>query len=257
MTAAAALSAVDAVFAHRWWGLLISALTAGGVVWVMEAWTRRCGMQHGRWVAAVTLCSTWFFARAAFLHPQPHAMLAVLFSTLPLRNFFYIYKGMGGRRALTPVWLFAALIFGGAAGLAAPSAAIAAFLIVQKQWRRVGEWFGVREVLIFCVLCLLWFWAFGANFHPAPRQHLFWYPLRLLWGMLPWAPLWVWSIVQGVWRSRAKSDIARFMLTSIWVMIVVLSLIDSKSELYLLHIFPLAAYLSAALLMKHGAKTRH
>lgn len=186
-----------------------------------------------------------------------------------ITNSHFIHKGTDAKRALTPVLLFGALVFGGVAGVMAPVAAMAAFLLVGRQWRQTGLWFGVREVLIFCFLCLSGFVIFIAGarsgggvlgafagvvkasvFEPAPREHLFWYPARLLVGLLPWAPLYLFIIIRGFARSKIKSDTARFFLHTTWSMLVVMSLLSSKSTLYLLPVYPFIACLTAALLAK-------
>lgn len=156
-------------------------------------------------------------------------------------------------RAWLPVWLFGALLCGGVAGLVAPLAGIAAFVTIRREWKLAGRWIGLREVLIFAVLCLLWVelrWDGGPVFNPAPREHLFWYPLRLLRDLLPWTPLYIIMIAIALWRGKLRSDCAKFIYTSIWANILAMSLMSSKSEVYLLPIYPLVAFLTAALLRR-------
>ncbi len=162
-------------------------------------------------------------------------------------------------KAFLPLWLFGSMLCGGVAGLVAPLTGIAAFVIIKREWRHAGRWFGLREILIFVVLCLLWLelrWDGSLVFTPAPREHLFWYLPRLLRDMLPWTPVYLIFITLGVWRKKLRSDIARFLYTAIWANIVVMSLISSKSEFYLLPIYPLAAYLTAALLRRRKKAQR-
>lgn len=267
------------VFGSAWVALAVSLIAAVGTLWVMIGWMRRCSVAVNPWVAGVLLFTTYSFARAGWLgiffgDTAPLSMIATLFCMLALRNFFYVYKERFGEqvlvasRAMTPVWLFGALVFGGLAGVAAPAAAMAVFLIVERRWRHVGQWFGVREVLIFCFLCVLGFVVFVAGarsggalstissilgvavFAPAPDEHLFWYPTRLLLGLLPWAPLYIFIIVRGLIRGKIKSGASRFFLHAMWSMLLALSLISSKSTLYLLPVYPFIVCLTAALLAK-------
>jgi hypothetical protein len=249
--------------------VVVSLAAAACVVVVMEHWLRAADMRHKPVLAAVLLCTTWLFARTAVLGPE--VMLTTLFSTLALANFFFVYRNYFGvrketngpnfpfsifnlpfmtSRATLPVWLFGAMLCGGVMGLVAPVTGIAAFILVKGEWRQTWRWFGLREVLIFSVLCFLWFY-FRHDGSPiftlAPREHLFWYVPRLLRDLLPWTPLYLIFLGLAVWRKKLRSDMARFLYTAIWANIVVMSLIASKSELYLLPIYPLVAYLTAAL----------
>ncbi len=268
--------------------VVVSLAAAAGVVVVMERWLRAEGMRHSAVLAAVLLCTTWLFAHTAITDPA--AMLITLFSTLSLSNFFFVYKAIGIERpesgvapdpglpsaaghrlsslrspvqpqvprATLPLWLFVSMLCGGLVGLIAPLTGIAAFVTAKRAWRRAWSWFGLREVLIFCVLCSLWLgfrWDGGTIFTFAPREHLFWYVPRLFLGLLPWTPVYLIFIVLGVWRKKLRSDMAQFLFIAVWSNFVVMSLIGPKSELYLLPTYPLIAYLTAALLRK-GKITR-
>ena len=251
--------------------LVVSLAAAACTVAVMEHWLRAAGLRHNAWLAAGMLCTTWLFAHTAF--SDASAMLTTLFATLSLSNFFFTRfpearpspanrhlpaPFLRGRGWL-PVWLFASMLFGGPAGLAVPLTGIAAFVITKREWRRTGEWIGLREALIFSVLCLIWVemcYTGGALFTPAPDEHLFWYLPRLLRDFLPWTPVCLIVLTLGVWRKKLRSDIARFLYTSIWANIVVMSLIACKSEVYLLPIYPLTVYLTATLLRKRHEPAR-
>jgi 4-amino-4-deoxy-L-arabinose transferase-like glycosyltransferase len=229
---------------------VVSLAAAACVVAVMERWLRAAGLRHSPWLAGVLLCTTWLFARTAVTDAP--AMLTTLFSTLSLSTFYFVYTDSRGR-AWLPVWLFGSLLCGGAVGLAAPLAGIAAFLIIKREWRQTGRWFGLREILIFSALCLSWLmlrWDGGTIFRFAPDDHLFWYVPRLLRDMLPWTPVYLLFIGLGVWRKKLRSDVARLLYTTLWANIVVMSLIGPKSELYLLPAYPMAAYLTAAILAR-------
>lgn len=216
-------------------------------------------MRHSGVAAAVLLCTTWLFARTSISDPM--AILTVFFSTLSLSNFYFVYKANPIEfltRATLPLWLFATLLCGGPMGLLAPVTGISAFVITKREWRQLPRWFGLRELLIFFALCLLWVelrWDGGTIFTFASREHLFWYVPRLFVGLLPWAPVYLFFIARGVFRKKLRSDMARFLYTAVWANFVVMSLAGPKSGLYLLPVYPLMAYLSSALL-KRGRKAQ-
>ncbi len=236
--------------------IAVSVVAAAAIVAAMERWTRSCALRHSAVVAAVLMCSTFLFAKS--VATERWALAATLFSVLALRDFFLTYRCNGQRRWLVPVWLFGAMLCGGVAGIVAPLAAITAWITVKRRWKDVGQWIGIREVLIFSILCLLWFatvYRDGPIFTPPPREHLFWYMPRILWNFLPWTPLYVVMICLGVWRKRLKTDIAKFLYTTVWADILVLSLLSGKADACLLPICPMIAYLTAALIVKKR-KTR-
>lgn len=245
---------------------LYAAVGAACVVWVMERFVRYVGLRCG-WLGAFFLCTTWLFFDTVFLEARVWETWTVVFQLLSLFTFFRVYadrtslraalqrrRGISsnGACALLPLWLFLAMLCGGVAGVLAPLGGIGGFMLVNK--RSLRDWkIWWREVLIFSALCLTWLyfrWNGDAIFHPAPREHLFWYFPRLMRDLLPWTPVYLIIIAIGVFRGKLRSDGAKFMGAGIVAIVCIMSLSASKSTVYLLPVYPLLSYLTAALFKK-------
>lgn len=256
---------------HMWLMGLFSLLPAVGVMAVMDRWMRLEKVRHNAQISNLMLGTTVMFVGSALVLRMD--MLMTFFIVLSLYTFFRIYKGMERPRErwLLPVWVFLAIFSKGPMGILIPLASMLAFLGLRKQIRLFFRWFGWRQWLVLAGLCAVWFGLVymeggkeylnnilfkqtvgrGVNsFHH--RQHLFYYLPRLFYTFAPWSLLYLTMIWLGVRRKLFITDTEKFFYTTAWVNLVMLSLISSKLDIYLLPIYPFVVYLASAMLSRTG-----
>lgn len=254
---------------HAWVGGLLSLLPALGIMIVMDRWFRFDGVKCNTRLAGMMLATTSFFlVHSVCAGPE---MLGAFFIVLSLYTFLRICKGGARRRArwLLPVWVFAAMLSSGVLGLIASLLPALVFLLRRKE--RVGIASAFAPCALLALLCGLWFAAVwlegGADYLGdmlfrevfgrirdsfVDDRYFFWYVPTLFFIFLPWCVLFLVAVWRGVRRRQLVTDTERLLYTAVWVNIVVLSLVSAKQDVYMLPIFPLAAYLAAAMLSRAG-----
>lgn len=256
---------------HMWLLGLLSLVPAAGVMAVMDRWMRLENVRHNPIISNLMLGTTAIFLGAALVLRMD--MMMTFFIVLTLYTFFKIYKGLERPRDrwLLPVWLFLSVFSKGPMGIIIPLVSVAAFLLIRREIRSIGRWFGWRQVLVLLGLCGVWFGAIYAeggseylnnilfkqtvgrgidSFHH--KEHLFWYLPRMLYTFLPWTLVYLAAIWLGVRRHLLRTDTEKFLYTAVWTNIVMLSLVSSKIDIYMLPIYPFVAYLASAMLSRMG-----
>ena len=195
-------------------------------------------------------------------------MLMTMFIVLALFTFWKMYTGVGtlkGDRWLLPIYIFLALFTKGPVGFIAPVLIIIAFLALERQLKRLGEFLGWRQWLV--MLMLFGGWILGAYleggreyidsllFHQTldravnaftHKQPFWWYIPTLLYTVLPYTLLMIPAVVY-IYRRRDRDDkFCRLLLTAIAVTFVMLSAFSGKLAIYLTPIIPFMAYLMPA-----------
>lgn len=234
----------------------------------------------GRWLSpylkrpdlqssSLMLITTGLFAGSAIVLRMD--MLMCLFIFLAFRTFYKIYVRENSPRDkfLLPVYIFLALFTKGPVGLLLPLIAIPVFLLSQKKLQSFGHYFGLPQWIILVILCGLWFtgvYAEGGKeyldnllfkqtvhravdsfHHKAP----FWYYFRTIWHSLaPWSLFYLTVILIALWKKLLRRDIEKFFFTVIAVTFIMLSLVSSKLDIYLLPAFPFFTGLAFLLLDK-------
>lgn len=184
-------------------------------------------------------------------------------------TFFNIYKDEHAKveELLLPVYIFLAVFSKGPMGFIVPVTSIIAFLAVKKQIKTIGRYFGWRQIGILLGLCGAWFLMIymeggseylnnilfkqtvgrGVNSFHHKEPVWFYFP-RMIWSFAPWSVLYLVLIWQGIRKKMFDTDTKKFFAAIITVNVVILSLISSKLDIYMLPIYPFVVYLCSSLL---------
>ena len=252
---------------------LLSLIPAFVTVAVLDRWSAPVMPASLRTAAAAALLSTFYFAGSAVTARMD--MLMTMFITLALYTFYRMY--MGDRRLRLriafPVYVFLAIFTKGAVGFLVPLLCVPAFLAVKKQLRSIGRYWGWMTWGILLALCGLWFWmvyregggeylrnllfhqtvdrAVDAFDHKAP---IYYYLLHFWYIMFPWCILAAGTIAIAFIRRQTMDDRALFMACCSAAILVMLSLVSGKLDIYFLPAVALTIY--AAFMLLPGLKAR-
>ena len=254
---------------------LFSIIPAIGTVAVMDNWFRKFNISHNPAISNLLLLTTGLFLGLSVFGRMD--MLMCFFIVLTLYTFFRIYKNVHSNYEtwLLPVYLFLAIFSKGPFGFMIPFASIVVFLIVVKQIRNIGRYFGLKQWAILVGLCGLWFslvyWEGGKEYLNdllftqtvgrgidsfAHKEPIWYYFPRMLWSFAPWTLLYIAMIVKGIRNKLFASDTFRFFTVIMATNIIMLSLISAKVDVYLMPIYPFVVYLcSAIFLTNHSTKS--
>lgn len=259
---------------HQMWLLsLFSLVPALVTVSVMSRWTAdesgKDSAETGGWM--LMTCGL-FAGVAVFLRMD---MLMCMFIMLSLRTFYNMLCGRGRRRVnavMFPVYIFLAVFSKGPMGILVPLVTTVAFLVTTGRGRTIGRYWGKTTWAVLAVLCMAWFAAvyreggsgYLSNllFHQTVDRAVnsfhhdepFYYYLIAIWySMAPWTLLIVGATAYAVWRRGVLTDMQKLLLAAVCSTFVMLSLVSSKIQVYMLPLFPPAVYLAATLLPRIGS----
>ena len=224
--------------------------------------------------ASLLLAGLLFAVQTFFLRMD---LLMTMFIVLALFTFWKMYTpcqmscqaGYVGAETcskankwLLPIYIFLALFTKGPVGFFAPVLIITAFLTLEGQLRRIGEFLGLRQWLV--MLVLFGSWILGAYleggreyinnllFHQTldravnafTHKHPFWWYLpTLLYTVLPYTLLTIPALIYMYTKRHGGDSFVRLLLTSIAVIFIMLSAFSGKLAIYLTPLMPLMAYL--------------
>ena len=252
---------------------LLSLIPAFVTVAVLDRWCAPVMPARLRTAAAAALLSTFYFAGSAVTARMD--MLMTMFITLALYTFYRMYAGDRRLRLRIafPVYVFLAIFTKGAVGFLVPLLCVPAFLAVKKQLRSIGRYWGWMTWGILLALCGLWFWmayreaggdylrnllfhqtvdrAVDAFDHKAP---IYYYLLHFWYIMFPWCILAAGTIAIAFIRRQTMDDRALFMSCCAAAILVMLSLVSGKLDIYFLPAVGLTIY--AAFMLLPGLKAR-
>ena len=258
---------------HEMWALsLLSLIPAGVIVHVMDRWTAAELGETGRPVARTLLITTGLFLGAALTVRMD--MLMCMFIVLAMRAFWHIYEGdrnIRQQRWLFAVYTFMALFTKGPLGVLFPLCTSAVFLLCMRKPRQLADIFGWRTWAVLVGGCAVWWgltYAEGGSeylhnllfhqtmdravnaFHHSRPFHFY---LVCLWYCLaPWSIYAVASLAMSLRRNRYRSPLYTYFLVSGITILVILSCISSKLQVYMLPAVPFLMY-AAALNFKEDA----
>lgn len=236
---------------------LFSYIPALVVMWIMNRWSREVVPAISRVAGELMLLTSVFFIGSAVVLRMD--MLMCMFITLSLFTFFRMYSGKAKKRDkwLFPVYVFLAIFSKGPVGIMVPLMTTIVFLIIKRDWRSIGKYWGVRTLGILIALCALWFgsaYAEGGNeylnnllfnqtinravdsFH---HKEPVWYYLIAIWySLAPWVFLIVGLLTTGLVKRVAKTDLERIFLVASLGTFVMMSFVSSKIQIYMLPAFP-------------------
>lgn len=268
---------------HQVWLLsAFSVIPALLVARTMDAWVARELGARERTTALLLLLTCGLFLGAAVVLRMD--MLMCLFIVLALREFWRMYKVDESvedkdrrTRWLFPLWLFLAVFTKGPLGLLVPLSATVVFLMVKGQLYTIGRYWGWRTWAVLLSGCALWFGlvymeggtaylknllvhqTVGRAVNSFHHSEPFWYYAPVFFYVLaPWSLLVLLGLGAASCRRFLRSDLQRFFLVVSLTTIVLLSLISSKIQIYLLPALPFMVYAAALVLpyMKECRGTR-
>jgi len=253
---------------------LFSLLPTIGILIVMDKWMKMQHTAHHSIVSELLLLTTAMFLGATLIIRMD--MLMTFFIVLSLYTFFRIYESRHAHYEvyMLPVYIFLAVFSKGAMGFLVPVVSIVAFLVVKGKLKTIGRYLGWKQWGIMIGLFAIWFGCVYAEGGDSYLQNLvfkqtvgrgidsfhhkeaFWfYFVRMFATFAPWSLLFVVLIGQGIKKHVIKGDLRLFFAVIVGANMILLSLISSKLDIYLLPIYPFVVYLCSSLL-PHFDKTR-
>lgn len=248
---------------------LFSLLPVAGIMLVMDKWLAMEGKASMSWPGGLLMVTTGIFLGGALVVRMD--MLMTFFIVLFFYTFYRVYKEKSrpAERWLLPLYLFLALFTKGPVGILIPFVSVFTFLLIKKDIKKIGRYFGYKQWGMLLLLCAVWFtliyreggWEYlnnilfrqtvgrGVNsFHH--KEAFYFYAERLPLTLAPWSLFYMSTFVWGVWKKKITSDMELFFAVIVGVGFILLSVISSKIDIYLLPVYPFIAYLSVLLLRK-------
>lgn len=250
---------------------LFSLIPALVMIWFMDKWVAEILPAEERLSAQLMLLTSVFFIGSAIVMRMD--MLMCMFILLALYTFFRMYEGKGSKldSFLLPIYVFMALFTKGPVGLIVPLISSVGFLILKREYKLIGKYWGWKTLCILAVLCTAWFAgvyaeggreylnnllfkqtvnrAVNAFHHKEPFYYYFiafWYTLAP-WSLLIGAALW-----NGLKKRRDIPNLELFFLVIALSTLLTLSIFSSKLAVYLLPALPFFIYLAMIWIHKHG-----
>lgn len=241
---------------------LINLIITACIMLIMNRWCFPKSNIKKRLPPMLVLLTTGLFA-GAFLVMRMD-ILMTLFIVLSLYTFYKLYNGTASKddEWLFPIYLFLGVFSKGPIGLLIPIIAIIVFLIINKKITSIGRYLGWRTCGVLLVLCGIWF---GTVYHEGGIAYLknllfhqtfdrainsfhhkepfYYYILRFWLLAAPWSLFGVATIIRGFRQKLINGDpIRQFFIVIIFSTFLLLSLISSKVDIYLLPIYPFFIY---------------
>ena len=256
-----------------WFYSLFSIVPAFVIAAVMYRWTREELDPEFQTSALLMLFSCGLFAGMVFTLRMD--MLMTMFIVLALRSFRQLERSEEkppvGQRLLFALWIFLAVFSKGPMGILIPLLATTVWLLLTRRMRLWTRAWGWPTWTLLILLCAGWFGAVYAeggteyldnllvhqtvgravnSFH---HKRPFWYYLvSLTYTTQPWTFLILGAIVYGIRRYRpAEASLFNYFLVIILVTFVLLSVISSKLQVYMLPAYPFMVWLAAVVCARH------
>lgn len=253
---------------HMWLLSLFSLLPALGTVWVMDRWTAREMPEDYRQLGRMMLLTSGIFIGAALMIRMD--MLMCFFIVLSLREFWRMMTASGscGRSCwLFPLYMFLAVFTKGPLGLLIPLCCTTLFLALSGRIREWARYWGWRTWAVLLVLFSVWIGAAysegGASYLQNLLVHqtvdravnsyhhsepIYYYGIAVWYCLAPWSLLIGGAFIAALRKRSGLDDIQKFFITVALTTFVLLSLISSKLQIYLLPAVPFFVYSTAMLL---------
>lgn len=246
---------------------LFSVLPAFVVLLVMDKWASRELGQSWRLPAQAALISTAYFV--AGMSVLRMDMLMTMFIVLSFHTSYKIYKGESrpADQWLLPLYVFLALFTKGPYGMMIPLAGICTFLCVQREPRKIARILNLKFWSLLLGLCVLWLgcvyleggkdYLHNLLFNQtvgravnsfSHKKSLFFYFYSFFYAFAPWCLMYLSAVVLSVTGKHKFSDLEKFFFCVVASSYIMLSLISSKLDIYMLPAYPFVAYLSLLLL---------
>ena len=263
-------TAYSAFGEHHWTARLWSALTGFlSVLIVFFAGSRLFGAQVG-WNAALVLGSSLLWVLIGHINTLDMGVSFLLSAAICAFCLAQhdATEERGRHRWMLAAWaaLALAVLSKGLIGLVLPGAALAVFILLQRDWRLLGRLHLASGLTLYFALTVPWFVAVSIANPEFARfffihehferfltkehgryQAVYYFVPVLLAGMLPWTMTLIDALARA-WRSEPQQNFRpqRFLL--VWAAVVFLFFSASSSKLvsYILPMFPALALLVGA-----------
>ncbi len=259
---------------HQMWFLsLFSLIPAFLIGAVMYRWTQTELPSRFQTSSLLMLFSCGLFAGMMFTLRMD--MLMTLFIVLAFYQFRKLElsetKPSLSSRLLFALWIFLAVFSKGPMGILIPLVATTVWLLLTRRLRLWTRAWGWPTWILLILLCAGWFSAVYAeggteyldnllvhqtvgravnSFH---HKRPFWYYLvSLTYTTQPWTFLIFGAVVYGIRKFKRTSDsLENYFLIIILSTFVLLSIISSKLQVYMLPAYPFFVYLAALICQRH------
>lgn len=258
---------------YMWFYALFSIIPAFLIAAIMFRWTRDQLDADFRTAALLMLFTCGLFAGMVFTLRMD--MLMTMFIVFALYRFRKLVRPdvspSLGSRLLFALWIFLAVFSKGPMGILIPLLATTVWLFLTRRmslWTRAWGW---PTWILLIVLCAGWFGAVYAeggseyldnllvhqtvgravnSFHH--KRPVWYYLVSLTYTTQPWTFLIFGSVVYGIRKYRRADDsLAAYFLVIILSTFVLLSVISSKLQVYMLPAYPFMVYLAVMVCACH------
>ncbi len=239
---------------HQMWALsLLSIIPTLVTVHTMDDWCKQDIDASNRNIAKMMLLTCGLFLGMAIVVRMD--MLMCMFIVLAMRSFW--------RREqwLFPIYLFLALFTKGPLGILIPLCATIAFLVICKQYRKIGQVWGWRTWTVLIAGCAAWWGLVYAEggyeylhnllfhqtvdraVHAFHHEHPFYFYMVCIWYCIaPWTIHIVTAFIMSLRKNTVRTPLHVFFLTATISTLVLLSCISGKLEVYMLPAYPFMVY---------------
>ncbi len=242
------------------------------VIYVMDQWVKNVLSEYERLPGQLMLMTSGFFIGTAVVLRMD--MLMCMFIILALRVFFKMYSGNGKPHdsILFPLFVFLAVFAKGPMGIIVPLVSTITFLMLKKDIKTIGKYWGWKTGIILLTLCAFWFSGvyneggiqyldnllFNQTINRAVnafhhKESFYYYFVAIWYSLAPWSLLLITIFLAGLKKRLATTDLERFFLVIVLSTFVTLSLFSSKLAIYMLPAFPFIVYLSMMWLGRLGS----
>ncbi|MEN6619426.1 MAG: dolichyl-phosphate-mannose--protein mannosyltransferase [Rikenellaceae bacterium] len=252
---------------------IFSFIPALVILYIMDKWVKNLVPEKDRLSGQLMLITSGYFIGSALVMRMD--MLMCMFIVLSLYTFFRIYSDEGKPRDkyLFPVYVFMAIFSKGPVGILVPLLSTVVFLIVKGKIKTIERYWGRRTLSILLVCLGIWFLgvyleggtkyldnllfnqtvnrALDSFHHKEP----IYYYLRVIWySLAPWSFLYIGVLIMGLKKRLMKTDLEKFFVVIALSTFVMLSLVSSKIEIYMLPAFPFFAYIAVLWLSRFDSQ---
>ena len=242
---------------------LFSLLPAFIIAFVMDRWIAPHISFSIRVAALMMLFSTAMFIGSAVVIRMD--MLMAMFIILALRIFFSMEEEGNNKRIyswLFPICVFMAIFTKGPIGLLIPLISTITYLLLTKRAYHIKRYWGVTTWVILLTLSFLWFantymeggkeFLYNQLFHQTLGRAVnsFHHDILLLLSLqflvftCSLSILIVVTVISGIRSKVERIGLEKFFMCIIGTSFLLLSLISSKLDIYMLPLFPFGIYMS-------------
>lgn len=248
----------------KMWVLSLGSLIPAFVICeVMDRWVASYVSWRSRQMGKLMLLSSCFFT--VLMVTLRMDMLMCMFIVLALRECYRMTEHPNDAiRAqwLFPLYIFLALFSKGLVGLAMPLVTAVCYLLIIRRPGLILKALGWRTWAVLLPLVVLWMGltyaeggaaymenllvhqTVGRTIHAFHHARPFYYYALCIWYVfLPWCLMVACVVTQALREGRCCLNLHKFFLTAIGSTFVLLSLVSSKIDVYLLPLFPFVVYL--------------